>query len=198
MCSNAAKEDAFNFQWGGSIKVTGGPEAFRTKQGRRDRLQVKPCRGEFGLLSCRTWSAASLSQTEVRGNNTSANAEGFTGDGATGLTVESEREMFAASAGMEGCSLNPSFSLADQQVGFDCTEHGQGWGWLCGVLQQRLKQMDKTVIYDHGTASRYPQSTTCREKRFSKLRNFVSSTGKELQEVSFKLLTALSFTNSVS
>ena len=33
MCSNAAKEDAFNFQWGGSIKVTGGPEAFRTKQG---------------------------------------------------------------------------------------------------------------------------------------------------------------------
>lgn len=49
----------------------------------------------------------------MRGNNTSANAEGFTGDGATGLTVESEREMFAASAGMEGCSLNPSFSLAD-------------------------------------------------------------------------------------
>ena len=69
-----------------------------------------------------------------------------------GCTVESEREMFAASAGMEGCSLNPSFSLADYKQDLTAQKAGGG-GDVCGVLQQRLKQMGKTVIYDRGTAS---------------------------------------------
>lgn len=42
----------------------------------------------------------------------------------------------------------------------------------------------------------YPHSTTCREERFSKLANSVSFASKGLEEVSFKLITALSFTNS--
>lgn len=33
MCSDAASEDAFNFQWGGSIQVTRGPEAFQDRAG---------------------------------------------------------------------------------------------------------------------------------------------------------------------
>lgn len=31
MCSNAASEDASNFQWGRGIKVTPGPEAFQNR-----------------------------------------------------------------------------------------------------------------------------------------------------------------------
>ena len=33
ICSNAANEDASNFQWGEGIKVTEGPEAFQDRAG---------------------------------------------------------------------------------------------------------------------------------------------------------------------
>ena len=33
MCSDAASEEASNFQWGGNIQVTRGPEAFRDRAG---------------------------------------------------------------------------------------------------------------------------------------------------------------------
>ena len=45
MCSTAAKEDAFNFQWGGSIKVTGGPEAFRDQAGEEGQTLGKTLQG---------------------------------------------------------------------------------------------------------------------------------------------------------
>ena len=45
MCSNAAKEDAFNFQWGGGIKVTGGPEAFQDQAGEEGQTLGKTLQG---------------------------------------------------------------------------------------------------------------------------------------------------------
>lgn len=96
--------------------MTEGPEAFQDRAGEtnlaeeKGQILGKILQGcKFRLLSCKTWSTASLNQAELGGNNASASAEGFAGAGATGLTAD---EKVYASVCMEGCSLNPSGSPA--------------------------------------------------------------------------------------
>lgn len=73
MYTSAASENASNFQRGGGIKVTEGPEAFQDRAGEEKQIVGKTLQGLVWIPELyRIWLIASLNQTQPGGNNLKA------------------------------------------------------------------------------------------------------------------------------